>query len=153
MLFVDNLKNGYAALWAKAKAYADGKIRDDQTNTTNTWSSRNLAAKLDATTWRRGDVSNSTIDSLYGSAGFGWYYRDKDAGLSILVNGVNYVVDQVFVFWANNDDTTRQTAYAQGGIFYRSLPSAGTWGAWEQLVDVDAANSNVSLADYVNSLS
>lgn len=153
MLLIDNLKNGYAALWAKAKAYADGKIRDDQTSTTNTWSSLKLADKFDTASWSRGDVSNATVDELYGSAGYGWYYRDKDAGLSILVNGATYVVDQIFVFWANNDDVTRQTAYAQGGIFYRSRPTAGAWGPWEQLVDVDAANSNVSLADYVNSLS
>ena len=152
MLLIDNLKNGYAALWAKVKAYADGKIRDDQTNTTNTWSSSKLAAEFGAASWRRGDVSNATVDGLYGSAGFGWYSRDKDTGLSILVNGVTYTVDQIFVFWANNDDTTRQTAYAQGGIFYRSRPTAGAWGAWEQLVDVESANSSTSLADYVNSL-
>ena len=46
MLLVENLKSGFAAMWAKSKAYADGKIRDDQTNLVNTWSSSKMSSAL-----------------------------------------------------------------------------------------------------------
>ena len=169
MILIDNLKNGYAALWAKAKAYADGKVRDDQTNTTNTWSSQKIQNLVNDVSqelweeggWYKGETTVAGLDSLVFTTPSSTWYKPGTytlttfaatlgpfsvSGGSVLVYPVRTIDDVLGTVQVCSD------TYGLQMYIRRHTPHNG-WGEWTVFQAVESAESNTSLADYVNSLS
>lgn len=170
MILIDNLKTGFTTLWDKSKAYADGKIRDDQTNTTNTWSSQKIVDMLHTAgedyAYFQGAIAPGDIDSLSSilSGALGYYAGVYRCTNTVTVDGIAFEVPLIFA--------TPRTSYlnsqadgvalimfgytASGPTFAsRTYSLDNGWGAWRLTVcaAVESSPSNTSLAAYVNSLS